>query len=119
MVNGAVFEHLRLQRNTDGDLLLLAHAPHPHLTLRTVVFAMRTWRGGGAQPTTLSALRQAAACGAGSGGSWGANGGLSGLGGVGTFSLRITHSFRRVGVQEKEYLPAVGGVAVGALRRCL
>src|ERR1700694_5314877 len=111
MVNGTVFEDLRFQRNADGNLLLLAHARHPHLTLRTVVFAMRTWRGGGAHPTTLSALRQAAACGAGSGGSWGASGGLSGLGGVGTFSLRINHSFLHVGAEERSILLQSAGVS--------
>jgi hypothetical protein len=116
VVNGAGFEHLRLQRDADGNLLLLAHCRYPHLTLRTVVLAMRTCRGGGAHPTTLSALRQAAACGAGSGGSYGASGGLSGFGGVGTFSLRIAHSFLHGG-RRKKYLLVVAGVAVGALRR--
>ena len=69
MVNGAGLEYLSLQRDADGNLLLPTHDDYPHLILRTVVLATRTWRTGGAHPTTLSALRQAAACGAGSGGS--------------------------------------------------
>jgi hypothetical protein len=89
--------------------LLLAHDSYAHLILRTVVLATRTWRTGGAQPTTLSALRQAAACGAGSGGSWGASGGLSGLGGVGTVSLRIADFLTKKYNLWKKYLAAIRG----------
>src|SRR4029077_17771360 len=63
---------------------------HPLRTvvLTTVVRPIR-YSFAGTWPITLSARRQAAACGAGSGGSCGARGGLSGLAGTGIFSLRI------------------------------
>ena len=69
MVDWAALEHLRLQRDANGNLLPLSHDHYPHLTLRTEVLEMRPGRLGGAHPITLSAWRQAAACGAGLGGS--------------------------------------------------
>jgi hypothetical protein len=104
IVDGADFECLRLQRDADGNLLPLAHGHYPHLTLRTVVLAMRNCRLGATHPITFSARRQAAACGAGAGGSWGPSGGLSGAGMV---SMRITDSCMTL-VDAKEYLAAVG-----------
>jgi len=68
IVNGTGLEHLRLQRDADGNLLPLARGHCSHFTLRTVVLAMRTCRAVGAHPITLSARRQAAACGTGLGG---------------------------------------------------
>src|SRR3979409_2426647 len=69
IMNGTCLEHLRLQRDADGDFLFSAQGRYPHFTVRTVDLSMRLGRPGGVYPTTFSALRQAAACGAGSGGS--------------------------------------------------
>jgi hypothetical protein len=91
MMLGTNFQYVRLQRDADGDLLSPAPDRGHHLNFRTTAWSFTTRRPGG-QPTTLSALRHAAACGAGSGGSYGASGGLSGIEGVGTFSLRMTDS---------------------------
>jgi hypothetical protein len=91
MVHGTDFQYVRLQRDADGNLLSPAGNRGHHLNFRTTIRTFSPRRGGW-QPTTLSALRHAAACGAGSGGSYGASGGLSGIEGVGTFSLRITDS---------------------------
>ena len=71
IVQGTGLEHLRLERDADGNLLLLAQFQDPVFTWNVVLVARprRLLRTGGTQPTTLSALRQATACGAGAGGS--------------------------------------------------
>jgi hypothetical protein len=91
MVHWTDFQRVRLQRDADGDLLSPARDRAHHLDFRTMARSFMSRRAG-RQPTTFSALRHAAACGAGSGGSYGASGGLSGFEGVGTVSLRITDS---------------------------
>jgi hypothetical protein len=74
IVDGAGPEHLRLQRNADGNLFFLAHGCYPHLIARMDLILREValesaCRRGGAHPTTFSARRQASAWGAGCGGS--------------------------------------------------
>jgi hypothetical protein len=74
IVDGTGLEYLRLQCNADGNFFFFAHGHQLHLadrrglTLRKVVLPA-TRRRDGRHPTTLSARRQALACGAGCGGS--------------------------------------------------
>jgi hypothetical protein len=91
MMDRADFEYVSLQGDADGNLFP-AHDRAHHFDLWGTGRSFPMLRPG-MQPTTLSALRHAAACGAGSGGSYGASGGLSGLEGVGTLSLRIAASY--------------------------
>jgi hypothetical protein len=75
MMHGTALQDLSLQSNSDGDHLFLFHGAHSHrymrcrLAPRNLVFTRLTSLAKGPHPTTLKALRQAAACGAGSGGS--------------------------------------------------
>jgi len=61
MVQRAGAKNLGLQRNADGNLLLLAHYRYLGVTFCIVILTMRTDRLGGVYPITFSALRHAAA----------------------------------------------------------
>lgn len=69
IVNRANSKHLRLQCNANSNFLFFCHCRYSHVPLRTVTPTMRQRGDDGGHPTTLRALRHAAACGAGAGGS--------------------------------------------------